>query len=458
MAGVGSFIHWSGGGSIFGGGQDYDQDGRLKAGYSPSAQLRQWVFGWLAGIHSMTVLEVPQFQAWYHDREGKRRLTSSAENLKLFTRKALKEGLPGLSPGQVVEPFVPFALMFERHHGYSPGRDRIWWNTVPWGRDEDNVRAVLNAVWPNHEWCTGSINLGAWKTAPWESEAHYFHLRSEGLEIEDFEKGLMGDTPWGDTFDAITEDANPKLLSQYKVIVLVGGIKLHSELRIRLREYVEAGGILIVNAPQIGRPCEKLLGVELPHWQPGTRFDGLPFDLTLRDAEAVDIIVPRPIQSEVGMKHPAPLLNPTMLTRAKRGKGEVYLTTLDYGVDGAMELYTPFFNGLFKRFLPVRLESEQKESVGWMLNPLPKGWLLTVMNHGWNYWECDDPNAWRAGNLSKNWVGTAFFPDSEAPKNPTATDLWTGKPLDLTKCEGGWRVSLDVPPYGFVMCALVGQA
>jgi hypothetical protein len=37
------------------------------------------------------------------------------------------------------------------------------------------------------------------------------------LEAEDFEKGLMSDTRWGDTFDAITEDAAPGLLARYRL-------------------------------------------------------------------------------------------------------------------------------------------------------------------------------------------------------------------------------------------------
>ena len=457
-AGLPSCIHWSAWGGDDYTAQSYDQDGKLSVGYSPSLQLREWVFAWLAGIHEMTCFENAESQVWYHDRNGERRLTQSAENLARFTEMALRKGLPGLEPGRPVEPYTPFALMLERHHGYSPGRDAIWWGTVEWTRDEDNLRTFFETVWPSHRYLLGGVKRWEWQKDLWKSPTEYRRLRAEGLETEDFEKGIMSDTRWGDTFDAITEDAAPEMLARYRVIMLVGGIRLHSELRARLEDYVEAGGIVVANAPQIGRTCEKWLGVRLPHYYPGSRYDGLPFNVSLADAEAVDVIVPRPIQTEAGREHPAPLLAPTMLTRVKRGKGEVFLTTLDYKAEGAMDLYGPFLDGLFGRFLPVRLESEQKDGVGWMLNPLPKGWLLTVMNHGWNYWECPDKYAWRAGRPSKPWHGTAFFPETESPKNPIATDLWTGSSLPLTKCDGGWRVELDVPAYGFVMCALLDKA
>lgn len=456
-AGIPYFIHWSAWGGHDGGPQRYGKDGKIAIGYTPSLQLREWIFGWLAGAESMTIFEEAGSQAWYHDKDGNRHLSPSAHNLAQLTKLAMHDGLPGLPAAKRVGPYAPFAVMLERHHGYTPGRGYIWWDTVTWTRNEDNIRAFFDAAWPSHEYFYGGAKHWEWEQSAWKDVESFRRLRSEGLETEDYEKGVMGDTRWGDTFDAITEDASPELLAKYKVIILLGGIRLGPELRIRLREYVDAGGVVIVNAPQINRSSEQWLGVELGHIYPGSRNDGLPFDISLKDAEKVNLITPRPIQTPEGHSHPAPLVDPVFLAKASRGKGEVYLTTLDYGKTGAMELYTPFFDELLARFLPIQLENEAKAGTSWMLNRLPKGWLLTVMNHGWNYWECKDFDVWRKGRPSKPWKGTAFFPESEAPSNPTAKDLWTGESLPLTKTDGGWSVEFDVPPYGFIMCALTSR-
>ena len=59
-AGIPCFIHWSAWGGNDGDAQSYDENGRLKTGYSPSMQLQQWVFGWLAGVQSMTSFEAAE--------------------------------------------------------------------------------------------------------------------------------------------------------------------------------------------------------------------------------------------------------------------------------------------------------------------------------------------------------------------------------------------------------------
>ena len=355
---------------------------------------------------------------------------------------------------------MPFALMVERHHGWTPGQARIWWGAAEWGRDEENFRAFFNVAWPSHEWYIGGRRRREWK-APWKDPAEFHRLRSEGLEMEDFEKGLMGDTRWGDTFDAIVEDAPLDALNRYKVVVLAGGVRLHTDLRCRLEEYVEAGGTVVINAPHLyggSGWSERFLGVELPHWDPTSRYDGLPYTLRCADALAVKLTHPAPLLTPRGRAHPAALSQPAWLTRARRGQGQVYLTALDYGAKGAMELYGTFFDDLFGRHLPLRLESSRGEHVGWILNRLPGGWLVTVMNHGWDYWECQDPDLWRKGRPSRTWRGVIRFPVSSAPRNPTARDLWSGRSLPLKRGKGGWQVEVEVPGYSFVMCALLGKA
>lgn len=459
MAGVPSMVHWSAWGGCEGAAQSFDSQGNISTGYSPSVQLRQWVFAWLAGINTITAFEEASRQVWYHDAQGVRHLTPSAENLKRFTSLALEQGLPGAPPTQAVKPYVPIALMLERHHGWTPGYEDIWWGAAPWTRDEDNIRAFFRAAWPSHEMTQGGVGWGKWSRSkqPWRDADDLKRLRAEGLHSEDFEKGLMSETRWGDTFDAITKDAPDELLAQYKVIVLLGGLKLDPDLRIRLQDYVEAGGIVVANAPQINRSSERCLGVRLGHTPPGSRNDGLPFDITLTDAEKLDVATPAPSVTDPGQAHPAPLTDVPWVTRAKRGRGWFYLTTLDYAARGAMDLYAPgFFDGLFGGFTPVRLESERMGEVSWMLNELPGGWALTVMHHGPNYWQLE-PDAWCSGRLMQPWTGIATFDRASIPPNASARDLWTGSPTPLTDSPSGPRLTLTIPPGGLAICAVTAE-
>ncbi len=73
----------------------------------------------------------------------------------------------------------------------------------------------------------------------------------------------MGDSRWGDIVDILTDDVAADVLQYYKVIVLLGQVKLEPVLREALTTYARAGGSIIIPAGVAGPGDEDLCGVSI---------------------------------------------------------------------------------------------------------------------------------------------------------------------------------------------------
>ena len=83
----------------------------------------------------------------------------------------------------------------------------------------------------------------------------------KGMEIS------LKNTPYGDIFDILTPDfpdstALRKTLGSYKAAVLIGKYDKHPEMSKALREYVQNGGTLVINAKQLDLFDSAFTGVE----------------------------------------------------------------------------------------------------------------------------------------------------------------------------------------------------
>ena len=61
------------------------------------------------------------------------------------------------------------------------------------------------------------------------------------------EVGTLVNSPWGDSCDVILQDANASVLSSYPVLIPTGGIAFTSAEADRLVDYVNGGGVLVLN-------------------------------------------------------------------------------------------------------------------------------------------------------------------------------------------------------------------
>lgn len=73
----------------------------------------------------------------------------------------------------------------------------------------------------------------------------------------------MGSTRWGDIVDVLTASVSGDVLFRYKVVVLLGPVKLDESLKARLESYVANGGTLIVAAGVVGPNDAAFTGVEI---------------------------------------------------------------------------------------------------------------------------------------------------------------------------------------------------
>ncbi len=62
----------------------------------------------------------------------------------------------------------------------------------------------------------------------------------------------MGNTHWGDIIDVLTASAAEDVLRRYKLVVLLGPVRLDEALKARLEKYVKNGGTVLVAAGVVG--------------------------------------------------------------------------------------------------------------------------------------------------------------------------------------------------------------
>jgi len=90
----------------------------------------------------------------------------------------------------------------------------------------------------------------------------------------------MANTRWGDVLDVLTVSASESVLRQYKVVILLGPVKLDESLKARLKEYVRQGGTVLIAAGVAGPNDSDLCGVEiLPELRAGAAWcrEGEPY-------------------------------------------------------------------------------------------------------------------------------------------------------------------------------------
>ncbi len=125
-------------------------------------------------------------------------------------------------------PYTPIAFMLDFHHGWRPREDiyGLW----PQQRPDRSIESMFRHVY-------------AW----------------DGLL--DFERGYLTNGPYGDIFDAITNNAPLDVLNTYAAVWPLGDVSLEKPQRQALAEYVRQGGILVLDSASAPTFPDDLLGV-----------------------------------------------------------------------------------------------------------------------------------------------------------------------------------------------------
>ncbi|HTP24828.1 MAG TPA: WSC domain-containing protein, partial [Anaeromyxobacteraceae bacterium] len=158
-------------------------------------------------------------------------------------------------------PYVPVAFMQDHYSGLEPKfgewmqGDAKWYWTNSYSQGDKMFSNLLSVAYPNYNtWGTlpsgapkvlnsdGSINVSATFSAYQQA----LRNRQDPRPWEPF-----GSSRWGETVDIITNQAPLAALQNYKAIVLATGTTLTSGQVSTLTQYVQQGGILVVNAKQL---------------------------------------------------------------------------------------------------------------------------------------------------------------------------------------------------------------
>lgn len=241
----------------------------------------------------------------------------------------------------------------------------------------------------------------------------------------------MGDSRWGEIFDVITDDANLETLKNYKTVVLLGQISLSDGLENHLRNYVQAGGTVILSVGTVHPKNQGLCGFSfLPElrvgrgWQyAGEKTVHEPFRYC-------------PLESDVNLDAlsvPVRALNgDPLVVRHSLGSGHVYTSLIPWFEGGNANIAGPVLKVLDKHIFeiqPVHVEGP------------PAAWVSSTG---------DDSSPHRtvviANHADTDWQGkiaVANVPDSLH----TCRDVVSGAVLPFDLVEGCAVAEITIPPY-----------
>jgi hypothetical protein len=233
-------------------------------------------------------------------------------------------------------PFVPMALMQEHYSGFEPkfgewmqGNGKWYWQNG-YTQGDTMLANLFSLIYPNYNaWGTlpsgapkvlnsdGTINVSATFTA-------YQQALANGKDPRPWEP--FGNSTWGETFDVITNQASLTALQRYKVIVLATGAPVSDTLLSTLTQYVNQGGILVLNTRQMSANSQTLAGVNLSATKGSSTSETWVPDGSFISESSYSYTVVTPTTASVIAETGG---NP-IVTKNVYGSGVVYVTTPDF--------------------------------------------------------------------------------------------------------------------------------
>ncbi|MBI4023421.1 MAG: hypothetical protein HY360_00465 [Verrucomicrobia bacterium] len=470
----------------------YTREG-YRAGISAGALLRQWVSAFMSGAHRL--LEESSygthFMYDFEDLQGGdiSGIGVDAANEQGYALRAQAAGNVspvGKNAGIFADfalrrhrdrgrPYVPFGIIIEHDHGWNSlaarrneeGEDvggalvPDSWPPVIWGGSiapEPGDHAITNffraafSAWPSFYWTPGkwSPGKGAKMLCQKKHYGAYWDKSNEEavaavlegkLPIENLEQDLFqGGSRWGDSFDVVIENCPLDVLKDFKVLILLGRVKLTGDLLGRIKQYVAEGGTLVVNVLQLDADSEQWLGLKAAgrinradtskDLRSGTVFEERPFSYTLCNADGAEV------EAETNA-------GDGLIYRMPKGQGEVFLTTAHYlqaddalateeeGMESRMlHIGIHLIERLYQKVRIVAIEGPAIESI---VTRTEKSVKITLIN---NY-----QTPWSGGLSWKN--------DSSPPiVRHNAFDCWRDESLPVTNHGGAYATRVEIEPFG----------
>lgn len=258
-------------------------------------------------------------------------------------------------------PFTPVAILVDYAHGWEPAP--FWPNSFKnWHEHQDRFlfgeheRALEEFFW------TAFYPMGKKSQEP-----------ISGTN-EVFVPGMFGDI-----FDVITSDndiSRWKTIDAYPVVMVAGDIELTLPEGQRLRQYVERGGTLFVSQGQLTGPGAEALGIP----KMGDEGSANSYQwLETTEQLPSQWFRFRPIVAEDCRVLARETSGLPIACSQDIGQGRLVFLSIPRGL-GINRSATPLLARLIAHGTRNLMPVEVKGDVEWLVNRLPNGWLITLLN------------------------------------------------------------------------------
>lgn len=134
-------------------------------------------------------------------------------------------------------PYIPFAVMLPFAHGWHPQgyytkRRECVWGNIPYNEGDRRIDAFFRRVYPGY------------------ASAHFVPCLDE--------RGIVTNTPFGDSFDVILSNASEDCLAKYQAAIVPAGLDAESDpaLAARLGRFAKAGGVVMTEIADFENAAE----------------------------------------------------------------------------------------------------------------------------------------------------------------------------------------------------------
>ncbi len=341
-------------------------------------------------------------------------------------------------------PFVPVAFMQDHYSGLEPkfgewmqGPQKWYW-TKSYTAGDQFLSNLFGLAYPDYNlW--GKLAPGAPKVlasdgsidkpATW---AAYRQALANGVDPRPWE--LMGNSRWGESFDVITNQSPLSALQSYRAVVLTTGAPMSSAQLSTLTQYVQQGGIVVLNAKQLPAGAESLTGLQLTGGRGSASSSTWLPDGTTSSEPQYNYALATPTTAAVL----AQAAGSPIVTRNAVGSGFVYVTTPDFLSDSGntrlLNVGQKLLDSLQSQFAPVKVTGPDVE---YLVNLDGGKVIVTLVNN----------NASGA-----TWSGTLSF---NAPSGSYSVREWTAdSSVGSTLQNGKVVVNATVPAWDVRVYAL----
>jgi len=390
-------------------------DDRLKriSGWTENYLERNLYLAYMAGANLLRIEEVCSRHettatgtagkncAFVLSKDGRTAsLTPFGKMLRRFADRTLRAW------GERGETYVPVALMVDYHSGWCPKSsfkkdDTVWYGQIPFNAGDYMMDNFMNLVYEGYH-RSGSLDgspygiakdydYGLWEgTRKRRALAIQKKLLAQEFDARPYEP--ISTAIFGDSFDFLHSNASLENLKKYKVVILLGDIRIDTRLKSEIIDYVKQGGKIMLNVKQSGIFDASFLGMAISKETKednsshcllcGTHF-GESFKDGNNEEPWYEYAVGKLLTAKVIAEND---LGDALIVENKYGKGSVVLVTPLYGYGKTNRKTTVRVVDHYIHHVmdTVALVAAEDKDITYVVNRTAKGFRLMLLNnHGY---------------------------------------------------------------------------